>query len=194
MTQRGSSDSKLSMSTVNGLPAHILLNHFIVVLGPLTAILAIICALWPAARRRLIWLVLLLAVVTLVLTPVTANAGAWLSGSGLVGTKAPVLATHEKLGETLVYIVASLAAAIALLAALHIRLARGHTVKFSLHALVAVLVIAAAVATLVQTYRIGDSGARATWGNVARSKDLSRSGTELLCHSAAVQRAFSGMR
>jgi hypothetical protein len=151
------------MSTVNGLPAHILLNHFIVVLGPLTAILAIICALWPAARRRLIWLVLLLAVVTLV----TANAGAWLSGSGLVGTKAPVLATHEKLGETLVYIVASLAAAIALLAALHIRLARGRTVKFSLHALVAVLVIAAAVATLVQTYRIGDSGARATWGTVA---------------------------
>ena len=61
------------MSTVNGLPAHILLNHFIVVLGPLTAVLAIICALWPAARQRLIWLVLLLALITLVLTPVTAS-------------------------------------------------------------------------------------------------------------------------
>ena len=62
------------MSTVNGLPAHILLNHFVVVLGPLTAILAIICALWPAARRRLIWLVLLLAVVSLALTPLTVNS------------------------------------------------------------------------------------------------------------------------
>ena len=69
------SDSVGPMSTVNGLPAHILLNHLIVVLGPLTAILAIICALWPAARQRLIWLVLLLAVITLVLTPVTASAG-----------------------------------------------------------------------------------------------------------------------
>jgi hypothetical protein len=53
------------VSTLNGLPPHILLNHFVVVLAPLTAILAIVCALWPAARRRLIWLVLLLAVGTL---------------------------------------------------------------------------------------------------------------------------------
>jgi hypothetical protein len=153
------------MSTVNGLPAHILLNHFIVVLGPLTALLAILCALWPAARRRLIWLVLLLAVVTLVLTPVTANAGAWLSGR--VGSPSPVLTNHESLGNTLVYIVAAQAAAVMLLTAVHIRQARGRTVKFSLHAVVGVLVIAAAVTTLVQTYRIGDSGARAAWGNVA---------------------------
>jgi hypothetical protein len=152
------------MSTLNGLPAHILLNHFIVVLGPLTAILAIICTVWPAARRRLIWLVLLLAVVTLALTPLTASAGAWLSPRV---SASPVLATHQELGETLVYIVAAQVAAITLLAAVHIRRARGRTVKFSLHALVGVLVIAAAVATLVQTYRIGDSGARAAWGNVA---------------------------
>ncbi len=154
------------MSTVNGLPAHILLNHFIVVLGPLTAILAIICALWPAARQRLIWLVLLLAVITLVLTPVTAGAGEWLSGRTGIGPS-PVLANHEELGETLVYIVAAQLAAITLLAAVHIRQARGRTVKFTLHAVVGVLVIAAAVATLVQTYRIGDSGARAAWQNVA---------------------------
>ena len=153
------------MSTVNGLPAHILLNHFTVVLGPLTAVLAIICALWPAARQRLIWLVLLLALITLVLTPVTAGAGEWLGSR--VGTTSPVLANHEQLGETLVYIVAAQLAAIALLAAVHVRQARGSTVKFAMHALVGVLVIAAAAATLVQTYRIGDSGARAAWGNVA---------------------------
>ena len=40
------------MSTIAGLPAHILLLHFVVVLVPLTAILLIVCALWPAARRR----------------------------------------------------------------------------------------------------------------------------------------------
>ena len=153
------------MSTVNGLPAHILLNHFIVVLGPLTAILAIICALWPAARQRLVWLVLLLALSTLVLTPVTASAGEWLGGR--VGSTSPILANHEQLGETLVYIVAAQLGAIALLAAVHVRQERGRAVKFGLHAVVAVLVIAAAVATMVQTYRIGDSGARAAWGNMA---------------------------
>jgi len=154
------------MSTVNGLPAHILLNHFIVVLGPLTAILAIICAVWPAARQRLIWLVLLLAVITLVLTPVTASAGEWLSDRPAI-SPSPILSNHEQLGETLVYIVAAQLAATTLLAAVHIRQARGRTVKFTMHAVVGVLVIAAAVATLVQTYRIGDSGARAAWQNVA---------------------------
>jgi hypothetical protein len=154
------------MSTLDGLPAHILLNHFVVVLAPLTAILAILCALWPAARRRLIWLVLLLAAGTLALVPPTTSSGAWLAPR--VGAS-PVLTTHEQLGDTLVYIVAALVAAITLLTAVHIRQARGRTVKFALHSVVGVLVIAAAVSTLVQTYRIGESGARAAWGNLTSS-------------------------
>ena len=152
------------MSTVNGLPAHILLNHFVVVLGPLTAILAIICALWPAPRRRLIWLVLLLAVVSLVLTPLTVNSGEWLADK--VGVS-PAIHHHAQLGDTLVYMEGALVATVIVLAAVHIRQARGRRVKFALHAVVGVLVIAAAVATLVQTYRVGESGARAAWGNVA---------------------------
>ena len=48
------------LTTVNGLPAHVLLVHFVVVLAPLTAALAIMCALWRAARQRLIWLVVAL--------------------------------------------------------------------------------------------------------------------------------------
>ena len=155
------------MSTFNGLPAHILLNHFIVVLGPLTAILAILCALWPAVRRRLIWLVLLLAVGTVVLTPLTTTAGVWLSAR--VGPTTPVLANHEQLGSTLIYVVAALMATVIVLAAVHVRQERGRTVTITLQAVVAVLVIAAAVATLVQTYRVGDSGARAAWGNVTPS-------------------------
>jgi len=154
------------MSTFNGLPAHILLNHFVVVLAPLTAVLAILCALWPAARRRLIWLVLLLAVGTLVLVPLTINSGAWLAAR--VGPST-VLTTHEQLGETLIYIAAALVASVTLLTAVHIRQARGRTVKFALHSVVGVLVIVAAVTTLIQTYRIGDSGARAAWGNVTSS-------------------------
>jgi hypothetical protein len=154
------------MSTVDGLPAHILLNHFVVVLGPLTAILAILCALWPAARRRLIWLVLLLSVGTLILIPLTTSSGAWLMGK--VGAPSPVR-VHQELGETLIYMVAALVATVVVLTAVHIRQARGRTVKAALHAVVGVLVIAAAVATLVQTYRVGESGARAAWANAALS-------------------------
>jgi hypothetical protein len=84
------------MSTFNGPPAHILLNHFVVVLAPLTAILAILCALWPAARRRPIWLVLPLAVGTLVLIPLTTNSGGWLAAR--VGPS-PALTTHERFGD-----------------------------------------------------------------------------------------------
>src|SRR5262249_19509470 len=151
------------MSTVNGLPAHILLNHFVVVLGPLAAILAIVCALWPAARRRLIWLVLLLAVVTLVLTPLTTESGEWLSDK--LGPS-PAIHHPAQLGDSLIHLVAAVVATLVVLAAVHIRQARGRTVKFALHAVVGVLVIAAAVATLVQGYRVGESGARAAWGTV----------------------------
>jgi hypothetical protein len=37
------------MGTVNGLPAHILLVHAIVVLLPLAALLLVLTAVWPAA-------------------------------------------------------------------------------------------------------------------------------------------------
>jgi hypothetical protein len=152
------------MSTITGLPAHILLNHFVVVLGPLAAILAIICALWPAARRRLIWLVLLLGVVALVLTPLTTNSGEWLEDK--LGAS-PAIQHHAQLGDTLVYMVAALVATVIVLAVVHIRQARGRTVKFAVQAVVGVLVIAAAAATLVQSYRVGESGARAAWGTVS---------------------------
>lgn len=38
------------MTTLAGLPAHALLVHGVVVLAPLTAVLAILCAVWPARR------------------------------------------------------------------------------------------------------------------------------------------------
>ncbi|KAA1249259.1 hypothetical protein F0Q45_16140 [Mycobacterium simiae] len=155
------------MSTVNGLPVHILLNHLVVVLGPLTALLAIMCALWPAARQRLIWLTLVLAVITLIVTPLTASSGAWLAGK--LG-QSSAIDNHANLGATLSYFVAALTATVTLLAIVHIRQARGLAVKSAVHAVVTTLAIVAAAATLVQTYRVGDSGARAAWGFVASSQ------------------------
>lgn len=152
------------MSTFNGLPAHVLFVHFIVVLAPLTAILAILCALWPAARQRLVWLVLALSLVVTVLTPLTTEAGEWLEDR--VG-RSPLVHAHTELGDTMIYFALALLVAAVLLAVIHVSAARARPVSTVLTTLVAVFVVVAGVATIVQVYRIGDSGAKATWGQIA---------------------------
>lgn len=149
------------MSTLDGMPAHILLNHFVVVLIPLTAVLAILCAVWPAARRRLIWLVLALAVITTIVTPLTISAGGWLIEHA--DQQSALMDHHAELGDTMIYFAAALLIGAALLAAVHVRQARGHQVKPVPQGLVAVLVIAVGVAAFVQVHRVGESGAQATW-------------------------------
>jgi uncharacterized membrane protein len=148
------------LSTFNGLPAHVLLVHFIVVLGPLTAVLAIVCTLWPAARQRLVWLVLALAVITAVLTPLTTDAGQWLAKRR---GRSQLLHAHTHLGDTMLYFSIALVAAAALIAFVHLREARGKSLKPIARWLIAAVVVIASVATTVQVYRIGDSGAKATW-------------------------------
>ena len=68
------------MSTINGLPAHILLVHAVVVLLPLSAVLLAVTALWPAARSRLAGPNAVLAAGVLALVPLTTSAGEWLEG------------------------------------------------------------------------------------------------------------------
>src|SRR5262245_52649354 len=153
------------MSTISGLPAHVLLVHFIVVLAPLTAIGAVLCALWPAARRRLVWPVAALAVLCLVLTPLTTEAGEWLEHR--LG-KSPALHTHTELGDTMIYFSLALAVAAALLVFLHLRMGRGRSLNQIVSSTISVLVVIASVATVVQVYQIGDSGARSAWSDVAK--------------------------
>lgn len=152
------------MSTINGLPAHVLLVHFIVVLAPLTAVLAIVTALWPAARARLVWLVLGLAAVTAVLTPLTTEAGEWLEHNS---ARSPLLHAHTELGDTMVYFSIALLAAAVLIAFVHVREQRDRPLKSVALWVIVVLIASASVATTVQVYRIGDSGAKATWGRQA---------------------------
>jgi hypothetical protein len=154
------------LSTFNGLPAHVLLVHFIVVLAPLTALLAVVCTFWPAARQRLVWLVLALAVLTAVLTPLTTEAGEWLEHRQ---GRSPLLQAHAELGDTMVYFSIALIAAAALIAFVHQREARRKSVNPVARWLIAALVVAASVATTTQVYRIGDSGAKATWKSAVES-------------------------
>ncbi|MCF4136294.1 hypothetical protein L1856_04490 [Streptomyces sp. Tue 6430] len=43
----------LSLSLVNGLPAHVLFVHFVIVLVPLSALAVVAGAIWPGAARRM---------------------------------------------------------------------------------------------------------------------------------------------
>ena len=155
------------MSTVQGLPAHVLLVHFIVVLIPLTAGLAILSAVWPAARRRLIWLIAALATALAILTPITTTAGEWLEQRI---NETDILRTHTALGDTMPYVSLALLFGVALLVLVHVRDTRQRPLsKLVLVACTGVTIVVSVLA-VVQVYRVGDSGSRSAWsGEMAAS-------------------------
>ncbi|WP_428340461.1 DUF2231 domain-containing protein [Mycobacterium sp.] len=157
------------MTTISGLPAHVLLVHALVVLVPLTALLEILCALWPAARRRLVWLVLTFAAVTTVLTPITADAGGWLYEQE--HHHRDILNTHADRGSRLIYFSIALLVVAVVLALLHRREGRATQPGSVVRVLVVVLAIAVGAAAIVQVVRIGDSGAQSVWGNELTKSD-----------------------
>src|SRR3954447_23494242 len=61
--------------TVRGLPLHPLVVHAVVVLVPLAALGALVCAAWPAVRRYFGALVLGGALVATLLVPVATGSG-----------------------------------------------------------------------------------------------------------------------
>ena len=173
------------MGTVNGLPAHILLVHAIVVLLPLAALLVLLTAVWPAARQRLAAANAVLSVVVLVLVPITTSAGEWLERRV---PQTALLHDHTELGDTAFFyarpvtVLALLiwwrhreattatptgeptAGAATLGTAKTIR-RRTYLAPLSTTVTRVVVVFAAviAIAAVYGTYRIGDSGAKASW-------------------------------
>lgn len=154
--------------TVAGLPLHILLNHAVVVLVPLTAVAVALHGLWPAAARRLGIVTPLAALVVLVITPITVKAGEALEK--IVGVT-PAIQRHDALGHLLPpWIVALFAVAVAEWlwsrygprwgARMRPRGRRWTRVGL---AGAAILVAGGCVVMVVL---IGDAGARAVWSGV----------------------------
>lgn len=150
------------MTTLFGLPAHALLNHTIVVLGPLLALLEIVCGLWPAARRRLVWFVLALAGAVMVLTPLTISAGEWLYNRE--SEHSAILQTHEERGDWAIYIAVALLVVAVIQVVQHRMESRSSEPKRALAAVVAVLALVVGVSSTVGIVLIGDAGAQAVWG------------------------------
>jgi len=150
------------MTTITGIPAHALLVHAIVVLAPLVALLGILCALWPAARRRLVWLVVALAAVNLVLTPLTTSAGDWLFNQ--LGNDSPILQTHKERGAWMIYFSIGLLVVAVALAVLHRLEERSDKRRTVATVVVAIVAMVVGISSIVGVVRIGDAGAEAVWG------------------------------
>ena len=140
--------------TINGLPIHPLVVHGVVVLLPLAILGTIAIAVRPAWRAKYGPLVVLIALVATVLVPVATQSGeAFEKRVGNPGE-------HAELGDQLLWFTLPLL----VLAVVLVVLDRYGTQR-GLTTVVAVLAVVAAAAAGVQVFRVGDSGARAAWGD-----------------------------
>jgi hypothetical protein len=153
---------------INGVPAHVLLVHVVVVLVPLTALALIGCAVWPSWMRRMGLVLPVLALVTLASVPLTTHAGEWLEGHT---ASTPLIRRHAELGDGLLpWAVGLFALAIGLWwwnRRTQATAAGGGAgtaaLATPLRVAAAVLCAVVAAGAVVQVYRIGDSGAKAAW-------------------------------
>lgn len=156
------------------LPLHPLFVHAAVILVPLTSLVAVIGAFWPTFRQRMGILTPILATAAALSVQLTVEAGEWL---------------EEHVAETaLVEAHASIGEIVTPWAALLVLVVWGQWVWYrffaqprggreprvtsprALAASTAVLAVAVtvlAVGATVSTVIVGDSGARATWTDVA---------------------------
>lgn len=178
--------------TVNGLPAHVLLVHAVVVLVPLCALLLVAAAVLPPVRARLGVALPGLAALCVLLVPVTVRAGEQLRSR--LGGGGELVAVHARLAERLLpWVVGVLVmsvvvwwrgrgAAPVLVPAVPRqtawRTSRGVPQRTPdrtagaahpgvlVSGAVAALCLAVAAGTVVQVVRVGESGSRAVWTGV----------------------------
>jgi hypothetical protein len=142
--------------TIFGLPVHVLVNHAVVVLLPLSALCAVLLAVVPPWRARYGIPVLILATVSVLTVPVAHLSGRWLRDQ--LGYP-PDAFRHGQLGDDVIWYALVFWILIALLVLLDS--ARGS--RGTLVTVVAILAAVASVAVTVQVIRVGDAGARSVW-------------------------------
>ncbi|EMY33599.1 hypothetical protein D477_014041 [Arthrobacter crystallopoietes BAB-32] len=149
---------------IDGLPLHVLLVHATVVFVPLAALCTVLSVVWPAARRRLGIVTPLLALLALVLVPLTQQAGNWLA-ERVEQTR--LVDEHQALADQMLPWAAALFA-VAAGQWLWFRFRRsragrrgaGQRVLAVIGVLIALAVSAGTTAMIIQ---VGESGSRAVW-------------------------------
>lgn len=165
---------------INGIPVHPLVVHAVVVLLPLALLGTIAIAVKPEWRRPYGPLVVAAVAVSAILTPVATSSGEELEHR--VGDPGE----HAEIGEQLIWFVLPLLALTLALVWVDRRATRtaaladgterstttrGTSTASKLPTVLAVLAVVAALACTVQVYRVGDSGAKAAWGDSVSGSD-----------------------
>ncbi|WP_053724638.1 DUF2231 domain-containing protein [Streptomyces sp. WM6378] len=159
----------MGLDLINGIPAHVLFVHVVVVLVPLTALAVVLCAALPSVMRRFGLALPALALVSLVSVPLTTNAGEWLERH--VDRNA-LVRKHTELGDELLPWAIALFLVSTAVWWFYRRAAHraaegaqstGTEVATPLRIAAAVLSLIIGVGAGAQVYRIGDSGAKAAW-------------------------------
>lgn len=152
--------------TAFGLPLHPLIVHGTVVIVPLAAVTVLLAVLWPRFRRWAGPLPAGLAVVGLILVPLSTSSGENLERS-VAETR--LVERHAELGDQLLPFVAVLAVAAIGLWLAGRRERAGSSWPKAVVAVLVVLAVLGSIGTAVQVVRIGHSGAEAAWSDVGRS-------------------------
>lgn len=154
---------------INGLPLHPLVVHAVVVLLPLAALGTIAIAIRPRWRRTYGWLVVAAAALSSALLPVATSSGEALEKR--VGDPGQ----HAELGDQLIWFALALLVTSAALVWLD-RRAGGRVGTGTPVRVASVLAVVAALAATGWVIRVGDSGARAAWGDAVQSGTSSAEG------------------
>lgn len=151
----------------NGLPLHILIVHFTVIVIPLAALCTVLAAAWPAARRRLGIVTPVVALTALASVPIASEAGEWLEERV---AETQLVELHIEIAEVLLpWAIALFVVGLAQWAwyrfAVPNRSAGGpsRTMRRVVTVALAVAVATAAVGSSVAVFVVGESGAKASW-------------------------------
>jgi hypothetical protein len=157
----------IGLSTINGLPAHILIVHAVVVFVPMSAI-ALIAAIRPTWARRLGIALPVLAILALLSVLAAMNAGGWLQNHV---QNTALVRDHTRIAGQLW----PFSAVVALLSVVVWRLSSRPTSsttrrgwqsgRISTAVIIGVLSVAVGLGSIVEVVRIGESGSRAAWHN-----------------------------
>lgn len=142
------------LDLIHGLPIHPLVVHAVVVLLPLAVLGTIALAVRPAWREKYGVLLVVVTVVATVLIPVATQSGEALQKR--VGDPGQ----HAQLGDQLLWFSLPLLVLAVAMVAMSRRGVRGAALT-----VVSGLAVVAALAATVQVVRVGDSGAKAAWGD-----------------------------
>ena len=165
--------------TINGLPVHPLVVHAVVVLLPLSIAGTLAISIVPRWRLRYGPLVVAAAFLATVLIPVATSSGESLEKK--VGDPGE----HAEMGDQLIWFAVPLLLLVTALVYVEWRASRKLPATSSDTAnaseqppqrrgalnVVVALAIVASLAAGVQVYRVGDSGARAAWGDSSSQAD-----------------------